>query len=969
MIEGSYKKLKSFFFYDKTLLFTKKDIAEFESNRTLFENKLKEISSKLSNQDFSYFQILISKIDFKILPKKLSSKETHSDIINGSLDYNKNINKVNFFIDIPIELSILDYLWTLLIGKIYSEQKNCFKYSAATEFKKSLFNPGKDLFKDIDFESNRSFSPYYSLYTKWRKDAFKEIKKNTSKKNTMLVCLDLESFYYSVEFDFHKLIKYFNDDERLNSFQFLTTIIEAIYSNYTKIIASYKKGVRTRNTTYIFPIGLTSPTILREIYMEPFDQLISSKLNPLYYSRYVDDVLLVIETLNNNTVENKQGIINLFTEKGLLISRDSYLKLVGYNNLRIQQEKINCFYFQKNSTPIFLKIYEKTLQMNSSESNLLPDIDILKSSFEEISYNIQNLDYSEKIRDLGFLKSNNYNASRFVNSLQRLVKNTKPDPNIISPYLDQIEEFYRGSQSIELSNNWRTIFELFLICQDIPRMKNFFNNIQTEINKLNFSLIDKNEILQKNKIKALKKLRRNLKEKLNISISLAFSLDLKHYNKALKSYKLAKDFRDANLLNHNLISYPLLNYFKSIDIPLNINIDSQKYFLYNNLDELDPFKLKWTPRFIHLMEFCILNSLSEVLNDQNQSLSTHNLIGKYNTYNNLNYCYYKSLFLKSIEHFSPITNYQYIISNKINSNLKIALVNTEITKLEALRSIVDPLKNLTLEKKEKLFKILNIAKEERVDILVFPEFYFPVVWLKDIANFAISNKISIVTGLQYMTKQNRAFNCVCNVISIVNSSNFTTGTLLLREKNFYAPEEKFYLSRIGFKCIDHQKPIYYIVDNNKYRYSTILCYEFTDIISRASMKSKIEALFVPQLNSDTNYFASIVESSARDLHCFVIQANTSEYGDSRITAPYKTIFKNIMQIKGGDTDVVMISTLKISELKDKRSSYSTQLKNIANCLTCKKLSMLARKELIFTHCEKCKELIFDKKIKGTPPNF
>lgn len=970
MIEGSYKKLKSFFFYDKTLLFTKKNIAEFESDRIFFENKLKEISSKLSNQDFSYFQNLISNIDFKILPKKLSSKETPSDIINGSLDYNKNINKVNFFIDIPIELSILDYLWTLLIGKIYSEQENSFKYSAATEFKKSLFKPGKDLFEDIDFESNRSFSPYYNLYAKWRKGAFKEIKKNISKKDTMLVCLDLESFYYSVEFDFHQLTNFFNDDERLNSFQFLTTIIESIYSNYTKIIASYKKGVGTRNTTSIFPIGLASPSILREIYMEPFDQSISYKLNPLYYSRYVDDVLLVIETSNGNKTESKEAIVNLFIEKGILSSKDSYLKFIGYNNLRIQQEKINCFYFQKNATPIFLKIYEKALQLNSSEANLFPDIDILKSSFEENSYNIQNLDYSEKIRDLGFLKSNNYNASRFINSLQRLVKNTKPNPGIVNPYLDQIEEFYRGSQSIEFSNSWKSIFELFLICQDEPRIKKFYKQTELEIKKLNFSLIDSNEILKKNNSKALKKLQKSLKEKLNIALALAFSLNLTPPTKSRAVQKLAKKFRDANLLNHNMVSYPLLNYFKSNHIPFNINLDSQSYFFYINLSELDQFKLKWTPRFIHLMELYLVNSLSIVINDNhNQNLTTDNLIEKYNNCNNLNFRYYSSFFVKNTDPSYPVNNSYYIVNNKINSNPKIALVNTNITTSEASNSIRNPLNNLTLDKKKKLFKILNIAKEEMVDILVFPEFYFPVAWLKDIADFAISNKISIVTGLQYITKQNRAFNCVCNVIPIVKNNNFTTGFLLLREKNFYAPEEKLFLSRAGFICIDHKKPLYYIVDNNKYRYSTILCYEFTDITSRAGMKSKIEALFVPQLNRDTNYFASIVESSARDLHCFVIQANTSEYGDSRITAPYNTISKNIMQIKGGETDVVMISTLKISELKNKRSTYSNQLRIMQHCLICKKLSNLARKNLSFKTCEKCNEMRFDKGIKGTPPNF
>ena len=33
MVEGAYKKLKSYLFYDKTLLFSKRRLARFESNK------------------------------------------------------------------------------------------------------------------------------------------------------------------------------------------------------------------------------------------------------------------------------------------------------------------------------------------------------------------------------------------------------------------------------------------------------------------------------------------------------------------------------------------------------------------------------------------------------------------------------------------------------------------------------------------------------------------------------------------------------------------------------------------------------------------------------------------------------------------------------------------------------------------------------------------------------------------------
>lgn len=109
--------------------------------------------------------------------------------------------------------------------------------------------------------------------------------------------------------------------------------------------------------------------------------------------------------------------------------------------------------------------------MNSSETNLLPDTDVLSSSFTNTAYNIKNLDISNKIRELGFLRNNNYNATRIVNALLRLVKNTYVNEKEMDQYFEQIEEFYQGSQSVEYSNNWRSLFELYLLCNENKRAR------------------------------------------------------------------------------------------------------------------------------------------------------------------------------------------------------------------------------------------------------------------------------------------------------------------------------------------------------------------------------------------------------------------------------------------------------------------------------------------------------------------
>lgn len=639
------------------------------------------------------------------------------------------------------------------------------------------------------------------------------------------------------------------------------------------------------------------------------------------------------------------------------------LKFLGYSNIRIQKDKVNCFFFPKSQKTILLDIYAETIRKNSSERNLLPDTDVLSSSFTNTAYNIENLDISNKIRELGFLRNNNYNATRFVNALLRLVKNTYVDEKKMDQYFEQIEEFYQGSQSVEYSNNWRSLFELYLLCNENKRARKLYVKIGEQIKKLNFNLIENDEVLEKKKGAILKRLIFDLKEKLDIAAALTTALNYS-FGKNKKVKELAILFRNSNMLNHSLVAYPLLNYSTILDVSLTETNVSQLFEKAPKAFELDKFKLQWSPRFINAIEFYIANYLYS-FNGKGYGDDPRLIHSKFIEYNQLGE-YAKSDYLFELTE-GHINCADIRLTNNSPNNPKVALVNTNISVDDALDTIINLKKALSLESKKRLFKILNIAKEENIDILVFPEYYFPLSWLLDISMFALKNQITIITGLQYITVSGQAHNTVCNFVPTVTGGDFNNGFVLFREKNFYAPDEIIELSKINYMCKNQNIPFYYRVDNGKYKYSTILCYEFTDITSRAAMKSKVELLFVPQLNRDTNYFSAIVESTARDLHCFVVQANTSEYGDSRITAPYKTESKNILQVKGGETDVVMIATLNIDELISKRKVYESEIKKVASC--CYKCKYSSAKTGRNNRCDMCKNKLSKGKVKGTPPDF
>ena len=72
MVEGAYKKLKSYYYYDKSLLYLKHKIAAFENNINEFEETITKITKCIINKDKDYFDLLIEKIDFIVLPKKNS---------------------------------------------------------------------------------------------------------------------------------------------------------------------------------------------------------------------------------------------------------------------------------------------------------------------------------------------------------------------------------------------------------------------------------------------------------------------------------------------------------------------------------------------------------------------------------------------------------------------------------------------------------------------------------------------------------------------------------------------------------------------------------------------------------------------------------------------------------------------------------------------------------------------------------
>ena len=113
-----------------------------------------------------------------------------------------------------------------------------------------------------------------------------------------------------------------------------------------------------------------------------------------------------------------------------------------------------------------------------------------------------------------------------------------------------------------------------------------------------------------------------------------------------------------------------------------------------------------------------------------------------------------------------------------------------------------------------------------------------------------------------------------------------------------------------------------IVQHGDFRFALLVCSELTNISYRAALRGKVDALFVPEWNQDTETFNPLVESAALDMHAYIIQCNDRQYGDSRIRAPFKESWKrDVLRVKGGVTDYCVIGEIDVQVLRQFQSSF------------------------------------------------
>lgn len=908
-VKEAYKKLKAYIYNSNNsdILF-RRELAIYEDEKIdeKLENFTNSINKAISLNEDDLKEFLIQSfndINYYILPKKIpnTSDQTTCDNIfrNDSDEFleEKNLeeNNINYFFKAQLEYLLIDVLWIIKEGYhlINDEiRKNCYGNTLCYDAETKSIKKGERLFDNYAYK-----------YQAWRDNGIRIAKQQIkNKNNVLLICLDFERFFPSSNICFDKIktdIKEKNEQKC-----HLTKILECIYKAYNDKIQKESQRIQ-------LPIGLFSSRVIANWYLSNFDTSMKKHFMPIYYGRYVDDIFMVI---SNITLDQNENVQNWFEEKFINNEKSPIHKSKDLNNsyvynddekLKFNKDKVKFFFFSTDYSTALLDNFQKQIEENSSAFWLLPEEND-DNTFEENAYNIDYEDTINKFRAISGIRNNKYGASIF---LSKIIKQTILSSNEKNNKMTQsIFKFFSGKNFIEMNSLWEKAYTYFVATEDKVSIKKFYNKINNYINLLRYNNTDDTRILQ-DSLKVINSFSLSMATSLNYSIFPENEISIVDIDN-FSVIEMAKKIRKSYLSRRQYMPLPLIIYSKNC--PENIiekNIIEKCLKTNIEYDEsiINSYK---NPRLIRSYEKLIFNFFNILFKSANENSNPHEEYKKL-----INKIVYKTDDVKTDNSKTKIDTIEFHTISPNENQMKIGLSNIKLI----YKDIINAMKgnsNNNWTKLQRHNRLLNLATREKVNCFVLPETSVPWAFINMYAEHALKKRQMIIFGLEHILINNYCYNFSVVLLPFTNSKGVDDVLPIFRLKNHYSPIEQKEILKYHNKIPQLSPQLYHLIKWHGITFTVFNCYELADINHRALFKSKIDILFAIEYNKDIPYFKNIVESTCRDLHCYFVQANTSEYGDSQISIPKKTIEMTPLKVKGGENDTILTYNLDIDKLRD-----------------------------------------------------
>lgn len=955
----AYRKAKADLFYSSRAC--KKALLEYESELEINLKQLKKILEVGKAPE-------IPTDAWTLVPKGLKIEEPESSVISSDPNHlwsciceeaKPSVPEVEFRLmeALPIDFHVFAALWINKVGHKFEEKLN----SAARGNRLRRGQSGK-----INPLSLGSTLPYLFPYCKWRDDAFDAMKDALNHdKSIVTITADVKSFYHKIDVrfmlhnDFLQKIGVLLNKEEL---RLHTIFINAIYT-------------WAQNTPICngLPVGLNASAVIANLALFEIDQIIKKEITPLYYGRYVDDLIIVIE--NGSDFKKSQDVWDWICKRtdGALSCDNNE---ISYNRTYLDGSEV-IFENNKNKTFILsgdsgksvLTSIRQEIQARTSEWRSLPNLpqtsiqleSMLLTAIQRDGVSADSLRKADKlsVRRAGFAIK-----LRDIEAYSRALP-----PNAWKEQRQTfINAFIQHILVLPVFFNFYTylprILSLTVNCGDFDYLKKILDALEQISDNLN---ICNNNIKAENKSnkissqKVMNYFRANLVILIQESIESSMPMHLSREYKDLWSvnfdekHSLYEPLPINELISvHNDYLKRDLAYrpFKQILLAPELSGLSKTPVPHKSLGNINKSSAK---KILNDVILNGVNKIAEIINlpEQNKipsgllfptrPLGIHDL-----------YLLHKDPFSKTgsidiaicllaMRGFKPEGKLPEYINDKLSSpihiqfkdnsreEIRIALTSWKTENdswTAAAKQEYDP-DNLRLNRLNHLLNSV-IKSKQKPEYLIMPELSIPAHWFLAVAGKLQDIGVSLICGIEYQHgKGNIIHNQVWAALSH-DALGFNTTMIYRQDKQRAAIHEESELNEKSGKIVVPQlKPWTTppIINHGGFQFAILICSELTNISYRAALRGKIDALFVPEWNPDTESFNALVESAALDIHAYIIQCNDREYGDSRIRAPYKENHqRDIVRVKGGIHDYFVAGKIDILSLRQFQSNHRSPKK-------------------------------------------
>lgn len=641
--------------------------------------------------------------------------------------------------------------------------------------------------------------------------------------------------------------------------------------------------------------------------------------------------------------------------------------LSGYESLYCQSDKSLIHYFDHNESHLVIDRLKQELDEKTSEFRDFPEEDENDLSFKSSAYHLHYDGTEGKIRTLKDYKENRFGLTVFLSN--KIFSALRHENHLSDNECDQIVSFFKGETCLTFYRLWERILTLLLVNQKPKHYIEFFLHCFDEIEKI--KQIDKGSKVEDSNLKNTLVEYLDTSHELSLSLNLDFLLKTKEVSRNFEfklnelqnsnwsflfgrfeptkadSYWITR-FRQSNMMRHHYVIHPLLTYCEASKKGKLRDLTSIKFDLTKY--KLDETLMKESPRRVKFWECCmsvaletigshsketeidnvVVTDIFSVKNQKKSEQDSFYLDEAFDRYKIINQNHIASYELddKSFRNGfykrknitkknSPIVNTQEIIvsdKKRDSKKFRIAFANTQVKEDNIINSLRGT-PNLSSLRYDQLAKIVKKVRLDKSDILLFPEFFIPINLLSSLVKYSEKNHVLTLTGLEHIRIKNTVFNFIVTILPF-EIHGVKDAVVVFRQKNHYAHLEESLIRGNHLKVASPREHRYDIFNWENLYFCPYYCFELANVWHRSLFKAKLDLLVGVEWNKDTNYYSSIVESCSRDLHCYIAQVNTSQFGDSRLTQPTKTERKDLMKLKGGINDSILVTEIDVHKIRE-----------------------------------------------------